>query len=47
MKFAEQRLAEDKRQVRYTLQNREGEHAAFQTPCPSETVKIYIFIIII
>lgn len=47
MQFAEQRLAEDKPQVRNTLQNREGEHAAFETPCPNETVKIYIFIIII
>lgn len=47
VKFAEQRLAEEKPQVCNTLQNREGEHAAFQTPCPSETVRIYFFIIII
>lgn len=44
MKFAEQRLAEDKPQVLKVLQHRGGEHAAFQTPCPGEAAQTYLYL---
>lgn len=44
MKFAEQKLAEDKPQVLKVLQHGGGERAAFQTPCPGETAQIYLYL---
>lgn len=44
VKFAEQRLAEDKPQVLKVLQHRGGERAAFRTPCPGEAAQMYLYL---
>lgn len=44
VKFAEQRLAEDKPQVLKVLQHRGRERADFPTPCPAEAARIDLYL---